>query len=46
MSAPATTIASGIVLLGIFVLVAWNLRRRHDGPRQEGAGKGTHHDER
>jgi hypothetical protein len=45
MSAQATTIASGIVLLGLFVLVAWNLRRRRDGPGQGGAGKGTHYDD-
>ena len=46
MSAQATTIASGIVLLGLFVLVAWNLRRHHNGPGQGGAGKRTHQDNR
>jgi hypothetical protein len=39
MSAQVTTIASGIVFLGLFVLVAWNLRRRHNGPGQSGAGE-------
>jgi hypothetical protein len=42
MSAQVTTIASGIVLLGLFVLVAWNLRRRRNGHGQGGAGKRTH----
>jgi len=46
MSAQVTTIASGIVLLGLFVLVAWNLRRRRNGPGQGGAGKRTHDDDR
>lgn len=39
MSAQVTTIASGVILLGLFALVAWNLRRRRNGPGQDSASK-------
>ena len=44
MSAQAVTIVSGIVLLVVFALVGWNLRRIR-ARREEGrAGDETHHD--
>ena len=37
MSAQTVTIASGIILLLVFLLVAWNLRRRRSRRSKEGA---------
>jgi lipopolysaccharide export system protein LptC len=35
MSAQTVTIISGVLLLVVFVLVAWNLRRHRDPPKHE-----------
>lgn len=35
MSAETVTIISGVLLLAVFALVAWNLRRRRDPRKQE-----------
>jgi len=35
MSAQTVTIISGVLLLAVFALVAWNLRRRRDPSKQE-----------
>lgn len=35
MSAQTVTIMSGVLLLVVFALVAWNLRRHRDASKQE-----------
>ncbi len=43
MTAQSVTILSGIVLLLVFVLVAWNLRRRRSpAPEHRRTGGGCH----
>lgn len=45
MSAQTTTIVSGILLLVVFLLVGWNLRRRNDRPGPDDAEKGARRDD-
>jgi uncharacterized protein (TIGR03382 family) len=40
MSAQTITMISGVLLLVVFALVAWTLRRRRD-PRRQDRGTGT-----
>lgn len=39
MSAQTATILSGVLLLVVFALVAWNLRRHRDPTKQERANR-------
>jgi hypothetical protein len=45
MSAQTATIISGVVLLVVFALVGWNLRRGRARRGQGGAEERTHHDD-